>query len=449
MNAQKSSWRRRLSITAPFALALTLVAIAAVGLAPHAAAHRQAPSSKASVTAVQYPHYYDGNMTQTVDHSVHPEDTPNTYRIYTHYDACEQFGGPSDPSLRSNLSDQELVADGLMPRNAFASPADWERSILVAGTRVCDTYALFNNADDSPAMVNGGVVAPRVGPWLPQQPHRSHDGSNGVDCRCVNFYDTWVGQGNTGPLFSGFAGDGNYPSTQYPPGIQHVAQYAYSWVPTVTAGPGPVPDVAAASVWVGSAGLFGDDLQQTGLEVWWNGCSIVCLNFQTKALFWECVLGNRTTPPPCNGAQIWLDDSHTNIGDEVTMYVSGNYHWDEDDSAPGGPVSSGNYGPVTDLKAAEWITEAPSNYHGSANGGNSTVYPLADFGNTGIADMKWMSQQAGVWYDAGFYDNDYINYDGRESSLTNPSIEETSTANPYYINSTWNYGQATWWQRYY
>jgi hypothetical protein len=107
-------------------MALTLVATVAIGLAPRAAAHRQTASSQMKLPPVILPTYYDGIETQTVDQTAHPQDPPNTYRVDTHYSLCQQFGGPSDPSQRVNLTDAELAQDGLMPRNAFASIEDWD-----------------------------------------------------------------------------------------------------------------------------------------------------------------------------------------------------------------------------------------------------------------------------------------------------------------------------------
>ena len=113
----------------------------------------------------------------------------------TRYSLCQQFGGPSDPSQRVNLTDAELAADGLLPRNAFASIADWDRSVLNATVRTCDTFAVYNDADGSPAFTNGNLSTSRAakiaGPWLPAQPNRPHTGDTGTDCYCVNHFYTY------------------------------------------------------------------------------------------------------------------------------------------------------------------------------------------------------------------------------------------------------------------
>jgi hypothetical protein len=421
-------------------MALTLVAVVAIGLAPRAAAHRQTSNAQSKLPPVILPTYYDGIETQTVDQSVHPEDPANTYRIVTHYSACQQFGGPSDPSQRVNLTDAELAADGLMPRNAFASIEDWDRSVLNAGVRVCDTYALFNDSDGSSADINGVVTTPRAGPWLRQQPQallQPKTPDNNYDCYCTNMFWTTQGPGLTEAGYAGYIGDG------LAPGVSHVAEYSYSWVPTLTAGPGTVPDVSSESVWVGASGMFHQGkeiLQQAGIQNWYSNT-----NGESSDVFWECV-DPVTHSPLCNGAQQLLSAYIISPGDEITMYISGNYHWVEDDTIGSSAVDSGNIGPVPVLDSSEWITEAPNGYTGSYNSGNGGVYPLADYGNTGQSDMEWMNQN-NWWWDAGQGDNDYINYEDVESSSLSNVIEVPGTVNPYWINSTWRYGQAVFWYR--
>jgi hypothetical protein len=171
-----------------------------------------------------------------------------------------------------------------MPRNAFASIEDWDRSVLSATTRVCDSYQLFNDADGSPAFVNGIHSAPVAGPWQRQTP------DDGYDCYCTNIYTADVGHG--GPGYSGYVGDGMARG-----GIltQHVAQYAYSWVPTIAPEPpGNIYDVASDSVWVGSSGLFHNGtevLQQTGIQDWemCHAVSDTAICYMQDALFYECI----------------------------------------------------------------------------------------------------------------------------------------------------------------
>lgn len=97
-----------------------------------------------------------------------------------------------------------------------------------------------------------------AGPWRRQTP------DDGYDCNCTNIYNADVGGG--GPGYAGYAGDGMSRG-----GIltQHVAPYAYSWVPIIAPEPpGNIYDVASDSVWVGSSGLFHggtEVLQQTGI----------------------------------------------------------------------------------------------------------------------------------------------------------------------------------------
>ena len=385
-------------------LVMTLLIIAAAGMAPRAAAHRTATTGSV-LPAVQYPRYYDGNMTRAVDTTVHPEDPPGTYRINTHYDACEQF--KAAPSVRASLSNADLVADGLLPRNAFATLADWERSVLNATTRVCDSYQLYWTATGAPAVVND---APSVNSRHPLDPPNP-------DCYCY--------KPESQPNYAGFVADGQTAPTQ------HVAQYAYSWAPDLVEGPKPVPSVSADSIWVGGSGLFTingqkEVLMQTGIEDWWLSAGV-----QTHALFWECINPAHIGVAPCDGAQFWWPKKGLYIGDEITMYTSGNFYWSEDDTQ--NAVQSDNRGPLPALDSSEWITEAPNN--GTSN------YPLADFHNTGQANMHWMDQK-NSWWDANNGDSDYLTY-----TMANPPDDPPShilaydgTAAPYYINSTWGYG---------
>jgi hypothetical protein len=426
-------------------MALTLVATVAIGLAPRAAAHRQTASSQMKLPPVILPTYYDGIETQTVDQTAHPQDPPNTYRVDTHYSLCQQFGGPSDPSQRVNLTDAELAQDGLMPRNAFASIEDWDRSVLNATVRSCDTFQVFNE-DGTPVFVNGTPsthAAKIAGPWLPAQPNRPHTGDNGFDCNCVNHFKTYT-PGNPG--YAGFVDDGIWTST--PSGLvptQHVAQYGYSWVPTLTSnGQGNDPVRATDSIWVGSSGLFhgGEILQQTGIEDWYESIS----GLQTgpfvqpqDELFWECTDPANRNPPPCNIAHEWDGTDPTinkpvHVGDEITMYISGNYHWNEDDAPGNGMVNASNNGPQPALDSSEWIVEDPNCSCGQA---------LANYGHVGIADMQWLNYD-NVWRD-GSNDTDYIWWTALNSNGTH-SLEDMSYGFPQYINSTWNYGISVWWQ---
>ena len=195
-----------------------------MALGPRAAAHRTKPRT-AVKAAVQLPRYYDGNMTQYRDPHTHPEDPSGTYRIITHFDACQQF--TSDPSVRLSMPDADLVADGLMPRNAFANPVDWEEAVTNAKTRICDYYTLYWTGTGAPAQVAGTPTSSARQPNDPPNP----------DCWCVREnYDT---------QYQGFAAEGMV----WP----HVAQYGYTWVEKLS---GAEEWWSAASLWVGGSGLF-------------------------------------------------------------------------------------------------------------------------------------------------------------------------------------------------
>lgn len=388
---------------------LTLIVSMGMGLVGGVRAQRTTPHS-AVQAAVQYPRYYDGNMTQSIDNTVHPEDPPNTYRVDTHYDACEQF--KADPSVRSSLSDADLVADGLLPRNAFATPADWERSVSSAKTRVCDSHALYWVGTGAPVFINN---MPSANVQRPQDPPNS-------DCFCI--------KQESQPIYAGWVADGQDN------GIQHVAQYAYSWVPTLVMGANYPPDVQSDSIWVGGSGLFyggSEALMQTGIQDWWyqNG-------EQGDTLFWECVNPQNPNVAPCNGSQEW---GNTHIGDEITMYTSGNYYWEEDDTQHA--VSTNNMGPVPLLDSSEWITEDP-------NTGCCGSYPLADFGNSGMASMHWMDQNQ-KWWDAMHGDEDYLSFTMAVPPDDPPThiLAYPGTPNPTYIDAYWGWGLSVFFEQRY
>lgn len=75
-NSMRGEWGRWRVLGVSGLMALSLVAVVAIGLAPRAAAHRQTASSQTKLPPVILPTYYDGIETQTVDQSVHPEDPP-------------------------------------------------------------------------------------------------------------------------------------------------------------------------------------------------------------------------------------------------------------------------------------------------------------------------------------------------------------------------------------
>lgn len=311
------------------------------------------------------------------------------HRVFYFDPTCHPF--TSTPAQRNLMTDAQLVSDGLLPRTAFPTLAQWQAITLKASKRVCTSWEdLF--PDGSP--VNTNAPAHSTQPASPAKP-----------ANAGNIYD--------------YRSDWNgYVSLDRFGGVDRSAASGYVWIPCISGWPW---SYHAASFWVGQSGYYSDPVLQAGVNVeeWesYNG---------VYQVFYE-----NTGYSGHSGQQNWIQMP---CGYNVYVYVTGNYIYMQESEF--GITFSTNWGPVAYADSAEWIGERVSC-------GYQCLNPLTQWsGHQTFTYCEWEDQN-GHWWNIDSYGANTV---AEEILTTNGSSSGAQMMNfsTYSLDSGSSLGDTYW-----
>ena len=235
------------------------------------------------------------------------------------------------------MTDDQLMADALLPRTAFPSLTKWQDVMSHSLTRVCTSWQdQYDNG--APVDVNDSL-------HQPAQPARPSNAGNYI------YYD---------PSWTGYI-------SPYLGALQHSAASTYIYIPCSEADLG----YHAASLWVGQSGYYGNPLLQAGVIIKSFGYSV------TYQLFYENT-GN-------GGERDWVTNP---CNSTIYAYATGNYVYMTEYVF--GRVLSRHVNPIVASDSSECMAEHVSD-------GNGGYYLLEQF-QTATFNYCTFEDQNGNWH---------------------------------------------------